>query len=54
VVCRSAARRAGIRKRVSPHVFRNASAYYTTFQKPFIPKQIAAGQYSFLAVYGHV
>ena len=31
--CKGAAREAGIAKPVSPHVLRNASAYYTTFQR---------------------
>jgi len=40
-------------KHVSPHVFRNASAYYTTFQKEFILNRIVVAQLRFAAVYGH-
>ena len=32
LACTQAAKKAGIRKRVSPHLIRNASAYCTTFQ----------------------
>jgi integrase/recombinase XerD len=39
-------------KQVSPHVLRNASAYYTTFQSVFILKIIGAGQAQLAAVYG--
>jgi len=39
-------------KQVSPHVFRKASAYYTTFQSLFILKIIGAGQAQLAAVYG--
>ena len=47
-----ATKRAGIQKRVSPHTLRQASAYYTTFQSPFIPKTIGLGQVQSAAVYG--
>jgi len=52
VACNEAAQRAGIGRRVSPHVFRNASAYYTTFQSVFILKIIGAGHAQLAAVYG--
>ena len=39
-------------KRVTPHVLRNASAYYTTFQSVFILKIIGAGHAQLAAVYG--
>ena len=48
-----AAKGAGITKRVSPHSLRQASAYYTTFQSPFILKTIGLGQVQSAAVYGH-
>jgi integrase len=51
-LCKKAAREAGIRKRVSPHTLRHASAYYTTFQSLFILKAIALGQAQSAAVYG--
>jgi hypothetical protein len=50
--CRQAARAAGIRKHLSPHSLRQASAYYTTFQSPFILKTIGLGQVQSAAVYG--
>ncbi|MGB6946641.1 MAG: tyrosine-type recombinase/integrase [Bryobacteraceae bacterium] len=50
--CREAAQRAGITKAVRPHLLRNASAYYTTFQSVFILKIIGAGQAQLAAVYG--
>jgi integrase len=50
--CREAAQRAGIRKHVSPHSLRHASAYYTTFQSSFILKAIALGQAQSATVYG--
>ena len=50
--CTEAARHAGIRKRVTPHTLRHASAYYTTFQSLFILKAIALGQAQSAAVYG--
>jgi integrase len=51
-LCKKAAREAGIKKRVSPHTLRHASAYYTTFQSLFILKAIAIGQTQSAAVYG--
>jgi integrase/recombinase XerD len=50
--CENAAQRAGIRKKVHPHTLRKASAYYTTFQSPFILKTIGLGQVQSAAVYG--
>jgi integrase/recombinase XerD len=50
--CGSAAQRAGIRKKIHPHTLRQASAYYTTFQSPFILKTIGLGQVQSAAVYG--
>ena len=52
IACCEAARRAGINKRVTPHTLRQASAYYTTFQSPFILKTIGLGQVQSAAVYG--
>ena len=52
--CRDAWKESGLTKRVTAHTLRNASAYYTTFQKLFIPKEIAPEQRSIWAVYGHV
>ena len=52
-VFHNAVRRAGITKKVSPHSLRQASAYYTTFQSPFILKTIGLGQVQSAAVYGH-
>ena len=52
LACSIAGRRAGIDKPVTPHVFRKASAYYTTFQSLFILKIIGAGQAQLAAVYG--
>jgi len=51
-VCHNAARHAGIKKRVSPHMLRHASAYYTTFPSLFILKAIALGRAQSTAVYG--
>ena len=51
-VFHNAVRRAGITKKVSPHSLRQASAYYTTFQSPFILKTIGLGQVQSAAVYG--
>jgi integrase/recombinase XerD len=51
-VFRKAARLAGIKHRVHPHLFRHASAYYTTFQSSFILKAIALDQAQSTAVYG--
>jgi len=50
--CEKAAKRAGIRKEIHPHTLRQASAYYTTFQSPFILKTIGLGQVQSAAVYG--
>ena len=50
--CRKAARRAGISKSVHPHSLRHASAYYTTFQTPFILKTIPLDWVRSTAVYG--
>jgi integrase len=52
-ICHELGQKAGIKKRVYPHVMRHASAYYTTFRKQFIPKRIAPGQWQFAEVYGH-
>jgi integrase len=51
-LCANAGRRAAIKRHVHPHVFRHASAYYTTFQSSFILKAIALGQAQSTAVYG--
>jgi integrase/recombinase XerD len=51
--CREAAQRAGITKAVRPHLLRHASAYYTTFQSPFILKTIDLGRGRSVEVYGH-
>ena len=50
--CVESARRAGLSKRLGPHTLRNASAYCTTFQSPFILKTIDLGQARFAEVYG--
>jgi integrase/recombinase XerD len=52
-VCTEARKRAGIRKKVSPSLLRQAWAYYTTFQSPFILKTIGLGRRGFAEVYGH-
>jgi len=53
-VCRSAARRAGLEHRhIHPHTLRQAWAYYTTFQSPFILKTIGLDRREFAEVYGH-
>ena len=52
-VCRQAAKRAGIKRRVHPHLFRHASAYYTTFPSLFILKAIGLDRAQSTAVYGH-
>ncbi|HEY4051631.1 MAG TPA: site-specific integrase [Acidobacteriaceae bacterium] len=52
VAVTEAARRAGITKRVSPHTLRQAWAYYTTFQTPFILKRICLDRRVFAEVYG--
>ena len=49
----AAAKRAGLAKRVSPHTLRQAWAYYTTFQSPFILKTIGLDRRGFAEVYGH-
>ncbi len=49
---REAALRAGIKKRVTPHTLRHASAYYTTFQSSFILKIIGIVHVQLAAVYG--
>jgi len=48
-----AAKQAGIKKHVSPHTLRQAWAYYTTFQSPFILKTIGLDRRGFVEVYGH-
>ena len=53
LACTQAAKKAGIRKRVSPHLIRQAWAYYTTFQSPFILKTIGLDRRGFAEVYGH-
>jgi integrase/recombinase XerD len=40
-------------KCISPHTIRQAWAYYTTFQSPFILKTIGFGRREFAEVYGH-
>lgn len=50
--CREAWHRSGLSKRVSPHVLRQAFAYYTTFQSPLILKTIGLGRARSAAVYG--
>ena len=52
LTCRKAGRKAGLSKAVHPHLLRNASAYYTTFQSVFILKIIGAGHAQLAAVYG--
>ena len=52
MIFRNAVRHAGITKKVCPHSLRQASAYYTTFQSPFILKTIGLGQVQSAAVYG--
>jgi integrase/recombinase XerD len=44
--------RAGVQKHVTPHTLRQAWAYYTTFQSPFILKTIGLGRREFAEVYG--
>jgi integrase len=51
--CKEAARHARITKHVTPHTLRQAWAYYTTFQSPFILKTIALDRRGFAEVYGH-
>jgi site-specific recombinase XerD len=50
--CHDAARQAGLRKRITVHTLRHASAYYTTFPTLFILKTIGLGQARSGAVYG--
>ncbi len=50
--CERAAHRAGMEKPIHPHTFRHASAYYTTFQSPFILKTIVLGRARSAGVYG--
>lgn len=50
--CKEAAKNAGIQKRVTPHLLRHASAYYTTFQSSFILMANALGRAQSVAVYG--
>ena len=52
LACRKARQLSRIRKPISPHSMRNASAYCTTFQSPFILKTIDLGQARFAEVYG--
>jgi integrase/recombinase XerD len=52
--CVLAAKRAGLAdKHVHPHTLRQAWAYYTTFQSPFILKTIGLDRRGFAEVYGH-
>ena len=51
-VCEGAAKRAKLHRRLTPHILRQASAYYTTFQSPLILKAIALGRAQSTAVYG--
>ena len=51
--CKEAARHARITKQVTPHTLRQAWAYYTTFQSPFILKTIGLDRRGFAEVYGH-
>ena len=48
-----AGKRAGISKRVAPHLLRHASAYYTTFQSSLILKAIGLGRTESAEVDGH-
>jgi integrase/recombinase XerD len=50
--CRKAQHTCKISKPITPHSLRQASAYYTTFQSPFILKTIGLGQVQSAAVYG--
>ena len=51
--CQIAAERAGLEHRnIHPHTLRQASAYCTTFQSPFILKTIGLGRAGSAAVYG--
>ena len=51
--CHVAATRAGLKKKIHPHTLRQAWAYYTTFQSPFILKTIGLDRREFAEVYGH-
>jgi integrase/recombinase XerD len=52
--CQIAAERAGLEyRRIHPHTLRQAWAYYTTFQSPFILKTIGLDRRGFAEVYGH-
>ncbi len=53
LMCQKAQRRCGIAKPITPHSMRQASAYCTTFQSPFILKRIPLGRARFVGVYGH-
>ena len=53
LACQKARRLSGIHKPISPHSMRHASAYYTTFQSPFILKTIVLGRARSAGVYGH-
>jgi integrase/recombinase XerD len=50
--CQKAHAACNIPKPITPHSLRQASAYYTTFQSPFILKTIGLGQVQSAAVYG--
>jgi site-specific recombinase XerD len=51
--CEHAAQRAGLtHRRIYPHLLRQAWAYYTTFQSPFILKTIGLDRRGFAEVYG--
>ena len=52
LACQKARRLSGIHKPISPHSMRHASAYYTTFQSPFILKTIVLGRARSAGVYG--
>jgi len=51
--CKEAARYARIKKHVTPHTLRHASAYYTTFQSSLILKAIGLGRTESAEVDGH-
>jgi site-specific recombinase XerD len=52
--CQQAAIQAELQdKNIHPHTIRQAWAYYTTFQRPFILKAIGIDRRGFAAVYGH-
>ena len=53
MACQQAALRAGLEdKNIHPHTLRQAWAYYTTFQSPFILKTIDLDRREFGEVYG--